>query len=348
MRSGCCPTASPLAPHLPRASASRGVASRRLRLPPVRVARPDPLPVTHPSDTDPQWYLRCAPARKRSIAAPRRKPPTRRSRAPSRRPEVYNWWRSDWNPVNWDAEEWFKTHDQAPWVEHTLALIEEGWDDLFNQPPVPLAPRRVVQPPPEPLTMWEIYVRQQVDKQVAAQAEASRAMWAARGEFTRTHHPTHSTDIRVRRRLEDVPNYRPRSEWSEEELQKLINCPPEAWEALTIYDPRFAVSTRGLRPVGLNEVDALRATGRLRDTGPSRRTASELTLNMALGLEPLPPGYAERADQWLGAVPGQAGEKGWAAADEAEAEERLGGEDLLANATEDDLANVRDVGDDDF
>jgi hypothetical protein len=248
-----------------------------------------------------------------------------------RRPAKFDWWRSDWNPVDWNAEEWFKTHDHAPWVEHTLALIEEGWDKLTVEPP-PRKPIRVRAPPPEPLTMWEIYVRKQVDKRYAWEAEESLRKWAAVGHWTRQHH-RQDHDIRTLERQQDVPNYRPRSEWSEQEIVDLIACPPEAHRGLTVLDPDFKVSPRGLRPVGLNELDALRAVGRLRETGPSRRAAHEVTLAQMLGLDPI-------ADKTEAAAA--------AAADEPEAADEVWEEeaDELMEATEDELSMVRDVGDD--
>jgi len=238
---------------------------------------------------------------------------------------VYDWWRSDWNPVSWDAEEWFKTHEQAPWVEHTLALIEEGWETLFMDPE-PLRPRRVRAPPPAPLNMWEIYVRKQVDKRVAAQAAASQAKWASVGEY-RDH--CQDNDVRFLASKATFPNYRPIDEWSLEEIQALIACPPNAWQALSVYDPEFPSTYRGLRPVGPNELDALRATGRLRENGPSRRAASEVTVAQLLGEAPMPepkePGQAQRVEEWL----------------EEESES-----DVLAEATDGELEKVRDVGDD--
>lgn len=225
----------------PRGAASpqpRASRRRRRLLAPLRVARPDP---PAPAPYDPLAY--------------------------KRRPASLDWWRSDWNPLCWDAEEWFQTHEHAPWVEHTLALIEEGWGNLNEYPLLQdeVQPMRVRAPAsPAPKTAWEIYAMQQVDKRRAEEAASSLALWASIGEHTRTHHDTYARDIRVAERQKLVPNYRVKSEWSAEEIKELVAVPQEALDlkVLQVRDPRFKPSCRGLRPACPDEVEELRAMKR--------------------------------------------------------------------------------------
>ncbi len=289
-------------------------------------------------------------------------------RAPCRRPARFNWWRADWNPITWDAEEWFveQGHAHAPWVEHTLALIGEGWDNLNNEQAEKLAPVRVPPPTPQVLNEWEIYVRQQVDARLAREAAATAALQATIGEFTRLHHDTHNRDIRVARRKAEMPNYRPRSEWSEEEIRALIACPPAVHQALITGDPRFKVraaltlrarlarearmwlcmpalmcdalfccahqaSYRDLRPYGPDELEHLAQIGRLAPDGmfDAAALASASLADMMGG-----DGVAFGSD---GEGEGERGEgEGFAGADELQA------------ASADELAGAVDIGDDDF
>ena len=175
-------------------------------------------------------------------------------------------------------------------MEHTLSLIEEGWDRLNDKVPPPLAPVRMPAPTPAVLTEYEIFVRQQVDARIADEARQTAALQATVGQFSRLHHDTHNRDIRVALRKSQMPNYRPRSEWSAQEIEDLIACPPAVHQALITGDPRFKVravwgvgracflpadacpmrrssrlqgSYRDLRPYGPDELEHLDQIGRL-------------------------------------------------------------------------------------
>jgi len=258
-----------------------------------------------------------------------------------RRQAKYDWWRSDWNPMDWDAENWFATHDQAPWVEHTLSLIEEGWDNL-HAPAVPLQPERYFQPPPAVLTVWEIYCRQQVDKRRAWEAEQSRLLWAEVGKNERLHHDTHYRDIRLQERFADVPNYRPGREWTEQEIKELIACPPAALDALQISDPRWKSNYRGMRPMDLDESEYLESLGRVRPSGSTNpRLASEITVSDMLAGRMPAAGFANVGK----GVPGSGG--GYELPDAFS--EATGPSEDLAQRSSEDLQTAVDVGgDDDF
>lgn len=64
----------------------------------IPLIRPRPCPQVDDPEEDPEWFLR--------------------------RPKHFDWWRSDWNPVNWDAEEWFKTHTEARAQSRRLGAAE--------------------------------------------------------------------------------------------------------------------------------------------------------------------------------------------------------------------------------
>lgn len=168
--------------------------------------------------------------------------------------------------MTWDPDEWFETHEHAPWVMHTLELIAEGWDNLTYTPgeEPPLVPVRMPLPKPEVLDEYEIFVRQQVDARRAAEKEATRQLREHVGEWSRTHHDCNTRDLRVLRRKAEMPNYRPREEWSEAEIEALIDCPPAVVGALTVGDLRFKSSYRGLRPVRESNLEHLERLGRVR------------------------------------------------------------------------------------
>jgi hypothetical protein len=260
---------------------------------------------------------------------------------PRRRPARFDWWRADWNPITWDAEEWFieEGRETAPWIEHTLALIEEGWENLNNADKEVLAPVRVPPPVPEVLTEFEIFVRQQVDARRAEEARAVAELQASIGEHTRTHHDTHNRDVRVARRKAEMPNYKPRAEWTPEEIQALIACPPRVHEALIVGDPRFKSSYRDLRPYGPDELEHLDKIGRLAPDGYFDHAA---IASASLG-------DLFRAGEGGAGAGVQFGGEG---EDELA---RLGGEesefnsaDELQAASADELAGAVDIGDDDF
>jgi hypothetical protein len=268
---------------------------------------------------------------------------------PPRRPARFDWWRADWNPITWDAEEWFidEGREQAPWIEHTLALIDEGWENLNNADKEVLAPVRVPPPVPAVLSEFEIFVRQQVDLRRAEEAAEVAALQASIGQHTRTHHDTHNRDVRVARRKAEMPNYRPRSEWSAEEIEALIACPPRVHEALIIGDPRFKASYRDLRPYGADELEHLDQIGRLAPDGM---------------FDPAVLASANLGDAFQGGEGGMeglggmgvsfGGGEGGSGEDEmargGEDGEPFGGADELQAASADELAGAVDIGDDDF
>ncbi len=233
--------------------------------------------------------------------------------------------------MDWDADEWFTTHEHAPWVEHTLALVEAGWDEL-NVEDQQVKPTRVRAPPPAPMTMWQIYCRHRVLERRAAEAEQTKALWAEIGTNEKKHHDTHTRDIRLRERYADVPNHRPRAAWSEQEIVDLIACPPEALGALTVLDPRWKAHMDGMRPVELDELEYLDSLGRTRQAGFNRKAASETSIADMLG-------GALPGLQFDDAAGGFLGDEFGAGADA----------DELANASEEDLQTAVDIGgDDDF
>lgn len=224
--------------------------SRPRTLPPPRVAQPDPVVVRHPSETDPLWF--------------------------TRRNKKYDWWRSSWNPVDWDADEWFASGKQhAPWVEHTLALIEEGWDKLTYETPPPLVPTRVVHPPPRPMSLFEVWCKHRVDARRAKEAAASAAMWAELGKNEANHHDIYRRDVRIKATQKEFPNYKPRDSWTKAEIEALIACPPGVVEACEVHDPRWRADYSHMRPPGMHELDFLAQTGRLREYGTVKRSTGK-------------------------------------------------------------------------
>lgn len=270
-----------------------------------------------------------------------------------RRPEWLSWWRSDWNPLTWDADEWFKTHDHAPWVEHTLALIEEGWGGLNYEPKLqdvepPVRVRAPASPPP--LTDWEVYSKQRVDARMAAQDAATLELWGSVGRWSSRHHPTGTRDVRVLNRLSDVPNYRRKVEWSEDEITALIALPEGAEKALHVHDPRFPRSVRGLRPVFPDSVEHLRGLRRpdggprlVDDVSPLMVATGSGWLAREFGVEGRVQLRSPRLDGF--APPGGDGEGTAGAGAVGDALLARG----VADATDEDLAAVQTIeGDDDL
>lgn len=265
---------------------------------PLNVAKPDPVVERHPSETDPLWF--------------------------KKRPAKFDWWRSSWNPVDWDAEEWFASGKQhAPWVEHTLALIEEGWDNLTYETPPPLQPERVVRPPPQPLSLFEIWCKQRVQARREKEAAASAAMWAEIGTVEAKHHDVYRRDVRIKDRQSDFPNFKPRDAWTEEEIEALIACPPGVEAALTVLDPRWRADYSGMRKPDVHELEFLKQTGRLVEYGTMQRNVG---------------GKARRRGAGTGAQEGEA----------AVGEELpMLGEDDFDSTSAEELSDAVDIGGDD-
>ena len=277
-----------------------GLPSRQ-RCPPPRVAQPDPVVERHLSETDPLWF--------------------------TKRQKKYDWWRSSWNPLDWDAEEWFASGKQhAPWVEHTLALIEEGWDKLTYEEPPPLMPTRQVHPPPRPLTLFEVWCKHRVDARRAKEDAASDAMWDEIGKNEATHHDIYRRDVRIKATQKEFPNYKPREQWTKAEIEALIACPPGVLEACEVHDPRWRADYSGMRKPGLDDMEFLAQTGRLKEHGTVKRDAGKAARSLSVA-----------------AAAGQAGEEGEAGGGEWEG---APGDDFDSVSAED-LSEARDIGGDD-